>query len=68
MPESETVIGIQLCGHFLFALAVCLRLREETAVPLVQAEWGIRHHYLEFHQSIVFNILRVGEGRWKEGW
>ena len=57
----EAVIGVQLGGHFLFAFAVCLRLREETAVPLVQTERGICHHHLEFHQGIVLNILRVGE-------
>ena len=58
----ETVVLIQFGGHLLLALAVCLSLREKAAVPLVQTKRRICHHHLEFHQIIVLNILRIGEG------
>lgn len=55
------MVWVQFSGHFLFAFVIRFGLREEPAVPLVQTKRRICHHYLELHQIIILNILRIGE-------
>ena len=58
----KPVVGVQLSRHLLFALAVGFSFRKESTVPLIQAEWWICHHYLEFHQVVILDILGIREG------
>ena len=56
----KSVVRVQLGRHFFLAFAVRLHIRQKAAVPLIQAEGGICNHNLEFHQLVIFDVLRVG--------